>query len=152
MSKKNIAYKWPNDILVGKQKIAGILIQNLISDNIITHSVIGIGLNINQIVFDDFNPKATSLQLEINKHFVLEKIQNKLLNSIKNRVVAYRSGVALEADYLKALFQKDKVAVFESQSHKFNGIIRGVSDRGLLIIEVDNMVKEFGLKEVKMLF
>ena len=146
--------KWPNDILVGKKKIAGILIQNLISDNIITHSVIGIGLNVNQLVFDDFTLKATSLQLELDKDFILEEIQNKLLRSIEARVVAYRSaGVELlEADYLQALFQKDKIAVFESQSQKFNGIIRGVSDRGLLIIEIDNMVKEFGLKEVKMLF
>ena len=51
--------KWPNDILVNKFKIAGILIQNLISKNIITHTVIGIGLNINQVKFSNFFPKAT---------------------------------------------------------------------------------------------
>ena len=144
--------KWPNDILVDNHKIAGILIQNVIFRNTISHSVIGIGLNVNQLIFDDYMPKATSLKLELNKNFILEEIQNELLNSIQNRIKAYRSGTDTEAEYLNALFQKDKAAFFESKSQKFKGIIRGVTDRGLLIIETENLIKNFDLKEIKMLF
>jgi len=53
--------KWPNDILVNKNKIAGILIHNLISKGKIGYSVIGIGLNVNQLIFDNYIPKAISL-------------------------------------------------------------------------------------------
>ncbi|MEC9209657.1 MAG: biotin--[acetyl-CoA-carboxylase] ligase [Bacteroidota bacterium] len=144
--------KWPNDILVGNKKIAGILIQNVLCKNIITHSVIGIGLNVNQFVFEVYMPKATSLKLEMKKNFVLEEIQNELLSSMQNRIQAYRSGKESEMEYLNALFQKDKVAVFESKSQKFNGIIRGITDRGLIIIETENSIKKFDLKEIKMLF
>ena len=144
--------KWPNDIFIDKHKIAGILIQNVISSNIITHSVIGIGLNVNQLIFDDYTPKATSLKLELSQNFVLEEIQSKLLNSMQNRIKDYRSGADTEVEYLNALFQKDKVSVFAKKSQKFNGIIRGVTDRGLLIIEAENSIKNFDLKEIKMLF
>ncbi len=144
--------KWPNDILVGRKKIAGILIQNMISKDIISHSVIGIGLNINQLLFDDYDPQATSLKLELEKDFAVEEIQEILLNNIQNRIKAYRSGLAMEAEFNKALFQKDKISFFEDNQHKFNGIIRGVNNKGLLIVETERKIREFDTKEVKMLF
>ncbi len=58
--------KWPNDLLVNKKKLAGILIQNVVKKNTIEHTVIGIGLNINQKSFGGI-PNATSLTL-ITKH------------------------------------------------------------------------------------
>ncbi|MBC8300440.1 MAG: biotin--[acetyl-CoA-carboxylase] ligase [Pelagibacterales bacterium] len=144
--------KWPNDILVGNKKIAGILIQNVISRDIISHSVIGIGLNVNQLIFDAYTPKATSLKLEMKKKFNLEEIQKELLSSIQNRIRAYRLGKDIEAEYLDGLFQKDKVAFFESKSQKFNGIIRGVTASGLLMVETEKSIREFDLKEIKMVF
>lgn len=144
--------KWPNDILIGRKKIAGILIQNVICKNIITHSVIGIGLNVNQLSFNNYIPKATSLRLETDKNFNLEEIQNEVLGSMQNRVQDYRSGKDLNDKYLHSLFQKDKVAVFESKYQKFNGIIKGVTARGLLVLDSENIVKEFNSEEIKMLF
>lgn len=144
--------KWPNDIIVNKHKIAGILIQNITCKNMITHSVIGIGVNINQLIFDDFFPKATSLKIELSKSVLLEEIQNRLLSALQKRIIAYRLAEYTEFDYLNVLFQKDKISVFESRSQKFNGIIRGVTDVGKLIIETETEVKEYGLKDIRMLF
>ena len=144
--------KWPNDILVHKHKIAGILIENLVSNNIITHSVIGIGLNVNQLDFDDYKPIATSLRIELNKHLILKEIQTKILNSLSDKLRIYRGGRSLESEYLDALFQKDKVAFFETNFARFNGIIRGVTAEGLLIIETKDAIKNFSLKEIKMIF
>ena len=144
--------KWPNDILVGNKKIAGILIHNVIFRDTISHSVIGIGLNVNQLIFDAYDPKATSLKLEMKKKFNLEEIQKELISSIQNRIRAYRLGKDIEAEYLIGLFQKDKVAVFKSKSQKFNGIIRGVTASGLLMVETEKSIREFDLKEIKMVF
>ena len=55
----DVHVKWPNDVLVGTGKIAGILIQNFITGSKIRHTLIGIGLNVNQVQFD--LPQATSL-------------------------------------------------------------------------------------------
>ena len=144
--------KWPNDILIGRKKIAGTLIHNVISKDVITHSVIGIGLNINQLLFDDYEPKATSLRLELERDSSIEEIQEILLNSIQNRIKTSCSSLAMESDFNKALFQKDKISLFEDSEHKFNGIIRGVNKKGLLIVETESGAREFDIKEVKMLF
>ena len=144
--------KWPNDILVNKCKIAGILIQNLISKNRITHAVIGIGLNINQIEFTKFYPSATSIQKELGATINISDVKDSVLNALQLRLENYRLNSDLKEEYLSNLFQKDKVATFESNNQKFMGIIRGVTKSGLLQIETENSLKEFNLQEVKMLF
>ena len=144
--------KWPNDILVNKCKIAGILIQNLISKNRITHTVIGIGLNINQIEFTKFYPSATSVQKELGATINISDVKDTVLNALQLRLENYRLNSDLKEEYLSNLFQKDKVATFESNNQKFMGIIRGVTKSGLLQIETENSLKEFNLQEVKMLF
>ena len=144
--------KWPNDILVNKCKIAGILIQNLISKNRITHTVIGIGLNINQIEFTKFYPSATSIQKELGATINISDVKDSLLNALQLRLENYRLNSDLKDEYLSNLFQKDKVATFKSNNQKFMGIIRRVTKSGLLQIETENSLKEFNLQEVKMLF
>ena len=144
--------KWPNDILVNKRKIAGVLIQNIISEDKICYSVIGVGLNVNQLVFEDYNPKATSLAIELNKNFTLKEVENLFLSSVKNRIKTYRSRKDMELEYLDALFQINKVMVFKSNSQMFNGIIRNVNKKGFLVIETEDEIKHFGIKEIEMIF
>ena len=67
--------KWPNDIFIGKAKIAGVLIHNLISKLEITYSIIGIGLNVNQIIFSDYSPRAVSIRNILGKELDLEPHQ-----------------------------------------------------------------------------
>lgn len=144
--------KWPNDILVKKRKIAGILIDNLISKDKIRYSIIGVGLNINQLIFKEYNPKATSLAIELNKNLILEEVENLFLSSLRNRIKTYRSGKDMELEYLDLLFQINKVMVFKSNSQIFNGIIRNVNKKGFLVIETEDEIKHFGLKEIEMVF
>ena len=144
--------KWPNDILIGNSKVAGVLIENIISKNIVTHSVIGIGLNVNQVQFNNYSPKATSLKIERGKFFSLKILIDKLLINIQKRVVNYRLGIDINIEYLNSIFKKDIVSIFEIDSKIFNGIIRGVTDRGLIIIETESKLKKFDLKEIKMIF
>ena len=56
-----ITVKWPNDIYRRNLKICGMLIENTLSGGFITHSIIGIGLNINQTVFRSDAPNPVSL-------------------------------------------------------------------------------------------
>ena len=149
----NPQIKWPNDILVANQKIAGILIQNKIKGNRITHSVIGVGLNVNQIQFKEYSPKATSLQLLLNKELDIAKIQKQLLQFLSNRMKRFRSGDTQEKEFLSDFFLKDKVATFESNNQQFMGIIKGVNQSGKLLIKLeDDSIAEFDNQEVKFLF
>ena len=144
--------KWPNDILIKKKKIAGILIQNVVTNNIISHSVIGIGFNINQHNFPQFSHLATSLSLELNKQLDCVTIRDKFLNSLTNRFIAFRKGYKLDTDYHDALFLKDKIANLQKGQQQFKGIIKRVTSNGLLQVEVNKELKEFTTQEVDLIF
>ncbi|NJW55770.1 biotin--[acetyl-CoA-carboxylase] ligase, partial [Salinimicrobium sp. CDJ15-91] len=75
--------KWPNDILSANQKIAGILIENTISEGKVVASVIGIGLNVNQTQFDDL-PKAASMKTVSGRDFETEEVLELLLKDLEN--------------------------------------------------------------------
>ena len=59
--------KWPNDILSRQGKVAGILLEHCIAGGRIKHTIVGIGLNVNQLEFPDFTVPATSLRRESGK-------------------------------------------------------------------------------------
>ena len=145
--------KWPNDILVAKQKIAGILIQNKVQGDFITHSVIGLGFNVNQLVFMDYSPKATSLRLQLNKEYEVSEIQEQFLSFLSERLMRLKKGENQENEYLNSLFLKDKPATFESDDKQFMGIIKGVSESGKLLIKLqDDSIASFENQQVKYLF
>ena len=145
--------KWPNDILVDKKKIAGILIQNKLEGNNITHSVIGLGLNLNQLVFKEYSPNATSLRLIINKDCNVSKIQQQFLSFLFVRLNALKAGENQDNEYLDALFLKEKLAPFEHNKKQFMGVIKGVSQSGKLLINLENnRIVAFENQELKYLF
>ena len=62
--------KWPNDIILNKKKVCGILTEMAIDGSGVKYVVIGVGINVNQKVFvPELEGKATSLSLEIMKEF-----------------------------------------------------------------------------------
>ena len=145
--------KWPNDILVAKQKIAGILIQNKSQKDYITHSVIGLGFNVNQLKFKSYSPVATSLRLQLNKDYEVLQIQELFLSFLFSRLKRLKFGENQDKEYLKFLFLKDKSAAFEIDKKQFMGIIRGVNESGKLLIQLeDYSIAEFENQQVKYLF
>ena len=143
--------KWPNDILVNNKKIAGILINNIIKNNNIVYSIVGFGLNVNQLLFDDFYFNPTSISIELKKHFKIDLILNKLLCHLKrNNLVSNRA--LTNKKYQDNLYRKDVISVYETQGLKFKGTIVGVNDLGLLLVRKKNdKIVKFNLKEIKMI-
>ncbi|MGV6861659.1 MAG: biotin--[acetyl-CoA-carboxylase] ligase [Putridiphycobacter sp.] len=145
--------KWPNDILVKQQKICGILVENNIQGQLINQSIVGVGLNVNQIQFTN-NIKATSIWLkgvEVNKEDLLKQaIQyfdfyyDHLLNS---------NFALLLKLYYQHMFWFQKEGQFFSQDlGNFNAVVVGVDDHGKLKLKTDRGIKKFDLKEVKFLY
>jgi BirA family biotin operon repressor/biotin-[acetyl-CoA-carboxylase] ligase len=150
----NVHIKWPNDILAGSKKIAGVLIENLFRHDSSIDCIIGIGLNVNQKKFDNL-PFATSLYLESNVEFNIQKLLIDFCERLKSNLSFYKMNQALVSDhYNQKLFKINKPAAFEDLNGiKFMGIIRGVDENGALNVELeDDLLKKFKLKEIKMLF
>jgi len=148
---EGITIKWPNDIYVQNAKIAGILIENVLKGNSLDSVVVGIGLNINQIVFDDELMNVTSLKLIQSNDFDLDQILNKLLFFIEQRYLMLKNlnFFDLNKDYLEQLFRLNKLAKYEIKNHIIEGEIVGVTKLGKLQINIDGLIQKFDLKEVK---
>ncbi len=146
---KKISIKWPNDIYVNDQKIAGILIENTLKESSISSSIIGIGINVNQI---DFSIKtATSLTLIANKEFELMEVLNRLCEFFEARYLQLKSNKleSIDTAYLKRLYRLNEWANYKSVEAFFEGKIIGVSKIGKLQVELrSGAVKEFDLKEI----
>ncbi|WP_323788213.1 biotin--[acetyl-CoA-carboxylase] ligase [Psychroserpens sp.] len=147
--------KWPNDILSEQQKLSGILIENVIKQNQLQSSIIGIGINVNQMSFNDL-PNATSMQLISGNHFDRDHLLEEVLKQLKHYFLMLhsKSYKDLKLEYESHLFRKNKPSTFkDTQGNLFSGYIKGVSDFGLLQVLIeDEIVKSFDLKEVTLLF
>ncbi len=155
LSIPDMMVKWPNDIMSGSFKIGGILIENVLKGQWVQHSIIGIGLNVNQVHFENLD-KAASMK-SITGHFydldeLLHSILDKLylhLNEIEGKTMAQ-----LLPAYEKRLFRKDKPSTFtNAHGERFMGFIRRVSDTGKLVLELEDQIfREYDLKEVTLLY
>ncbi|VXB02853.1 Biotin--(acetyl-CoA-carboxylase) ligase [Flavobacterium sp. 9AF] len=145
--------KWPNDILSENKKICGVLIENTIKTDGTTKSIIGIGLNVNQEKFEEL-PQASSLKILKKREFDKEKLLLDLINKLENNLKEIGNPDYLWEKYHSLLFKKDIPMAFESSEKlRFMGIIKGVSRNGKLILLLEeDCIKEFDIKEIKMLY
>ncbi|MET6991910.1 biotin--[acetyl-CoA-carboxylase] ligase [Sediminicola arcticus] len=154
----DLSVKWPNDILSGHHKIAGILIENILSGDKIQSSVIGIGLNVNQMHFNNL-PNVSSIKLILGKNMDLDELLSSILKSMQETFAVLNAkdpsivNTILE-NYKSVLFRKDKPSTFRNENDElFMGFITDVSAEGKIIVTLeDDVKKEFGLKEIKLLY
>ena len=147
--------KWPNDIMSARYKISGILIENILKNNEIAASVIGVGLNVNQTDFPGL-PQASSLKLATGNNFNLDELLKRITDEFEEKIteITAKAETSILEEYAKNLFRKDQVSTFQLPDATFlTGIIRGVTTSGRLNIEIeDSIFKTFDLKEIKLMY
>lgn len=150
-----LSVKWPNDILSENKKVCGILIENVIKNNKLEASIIGIGLNVNQTEFKHL-PNASSLKIITGTVFNTDELLQLLIKNLKYyfTILEKRNLKVLKNEYENLLFRKDKPSTFKDQKGDvFTGFIKGINEIGeLQIILEDEILKEFDLKEVQLLY
>ncbi|APU09276.1 biotin--[acetyl-CoA-carboxylase] ligase [Cellulophaga lytica] len=151
----NLAVKWPNDILSANSKICGILIENILIGSKIQSSIIGIGLNVNQLTFNNL-PNVSSLKLLKGVTFNLDEVLQVIIVKLKKYLTSnyLNSPDVLRALYQEIMFRIHKPSTFKSKEGEvFMGFIKGVSSSGRLIVLLeDNIFKEYNLKEIQLLY
>jgi len=147
-----LSVKWPNDIYIKDKKIGGILIENKLKGSLLASSIIGLGLNINQINFSPDLPNPTSLLLETNKRQDTYDLIGLFCEHLERRYLQLKAKQYhdLDQDYLKALYGYQELRIYKIAATKaiFEGKIIGISPEGKLQIETIYEVLEFYFKEV----
>jgi BirA family biotin operon repressor/biotin-[acetyl-CoA-carboxylase] ligase len=151
----HVTIKWPNDIYYQDKKIAGILIENDITGNEITQSIIGIGLNVNQEMFlsDALNPVSLKqiLGADIDRDLLLSEITGKLFSSYEE----LKSGEweNIRDYYHESLYRSSGMYIFSDENGPFNAKIISVADDGVLSLITDNdEIRKYLFKEVSFVF
>lgn len=78
-----LTIKWPNDIYYGDKKLAGILVENILSGDRIAYSIAGIGLNVNQLEFKSGAPNPISMQQIMGEEYDVEVLLSGFLNALQ---------------------------------------------------------------------
>lgn len=144
--------KWPNDVYFGDKKVAGILIQNALSGAKMQHSVVGIGINVNQTDFPAHVPNPGSMKGISGNTFDIDRSMEELFGLLERRYVQLKEGAwsSLEADYLRHLYGKGQLRTFaRSDGSTFQGRIAGVAENGFLLIDTGERQEAFEVKEVQ---
>ncbi|WP_422361550.1 biotin--[acetyl-CoA-carboxylase] ligase [Reichenbachiella sp.] len=145
---KELKIKWPNDIYYRDRKLGGILIENTLKGSHIEHSIIGIGLNVNQSHFS--NVHATSLSDITDSSYEVNELIEQILIELEKKYLELKGGKLkmLEAQYLRRLYQFETTSMYEADGRIFQGKIIGINPSGLLKVQENELIHEFAFKEV----
>jgi BirA family biotin operon repressor/biotin-[acetyl-CoA-carboxylase] ligase len=151
MEAATFSIKWPNDIYFKDRKIAGILIENALTGQEFSQSIVGIGLNVNQEAFPSHIPNPVSLKQILGKEVCL----STLLEKIIRRVIHWYK--LLKADqihlvsqvYHDALYRKSDFHLYQDKNGQFRAKIQSVGDDGYLYVVTDEgEERRYAFKEI----
>ena len=150
----NISLKWPNDVMIGNKKVAGVLIENLLKTNKEIDCIIGIGLNVNQEIFSHL-PQATSLFNETKQTFNLTDLLNQIVTEIEFELRNYSKKNLQNHlnNFNSILYKRETPMTFKDCNNQlFMGIIKNVSlDGKIHILKDDDILYSFTNKEIEYL-
>jgi len=143
--------KWPNDIYVKDDKIAGILIENSITGETLESSIVGIGLNINQENFPSGVGNVVSMKINTGKDYDRDICLREILSAIdlRYRQLLYGDRIIIRKEYISRLYRYNEEHLFRNENKIFKGKITDVLPSGQLKIEDENgKISHFSYKEV----
>lgn len=144
--------KWPNDIYVDGEKIAGMLVQNTLRGNQIQASILGIGLNVNVIQFSASIPNPTSMRLKGEPIQDLRQVLDQCLQQINLHYLKLRENITIfDHEYRLLLYRRQERSSFliSNTGKEMIGYIQDVGPLGhLKMIMHDGTHRHFSIKEV----
>lgn len=142
--------KWPNDVLINKKKVSGILTESSIKGSKVERVVIGIGINLNQVAFQgEFNFPPTSLKLEAGDTINRENMLAEILNNFEELLIelSNKPENILNDWRAKCKMIGDKISISENDKIK-TGIFYDIDENGYLILKHNNSIEKIHFGDV----
>jgi BirA family biotin operon repressor/biotin-[acetyl-CoA-carboxylase] ligase len=145
---RSVDLKWPNDVILNDRKVGGVLIEVSGSPNAASRVVVGIGINLNQLIFpEELGGTATSLANETGRSTSVADFRDALLDRL---AAWYRRW--LEGDAVGVRRRWEELSSYARGAHVrvslgaslIIGVTDGLAPSGALRIQLD----EGGVREV----
>lgn len=144
--------KWPNDILYDNQKLSGVLISNLLKNNKMDLSIVGIGINVNQTEFLDWPTHPVSMKMITGYIFDLEELLHSAVDSIYETIKSLRQGgyPAINDYYLGHLYRYRQWGDYSFDDKVKHLFMKGLDVFGRLVLcDEDSNEFVFDVKQIK---
>jgi BirA family biotin operon repressor/biotin-[acetyl-CoA-carboxylase] ligase len=135
---ESLQIKWPNDLYWKDQKLGGILIESVLNTaGQWPWAIVGIGINVNQKIFDPALPNPISLFQISGQEQEPAAVAKRLCGTIGNYLeqLQEKKSAALLAAYNRLLYKKEQIVRFKSGDRLFSAVVKEVSQQGLLCLE-----------------
>lgn len=149
----DVSIKWPNDIYIQDNKVAGILIQNQLQGKQIRSSIVGVGLNVNQSIWSAAIPNPTSLYNVLKQKFDLEVLLASCQSYMMKEYLRLKSGLDTEIYdfYHNNLYKRLVPSKFNTQKGIIEGHIIKVRKTGEIEIQTTEGVECYAFREISFL-
>ncbi|MCQ2083304.1 MAG: biotin--[acetyl-CoA-carboxylase] ligase [Bacteroidaceae bacterium] len=147
-----VSVKWPNDIYWKDFKMAGILIEHTVMGRSIQHSVVGVGLDVNQTVFESDAPNPVSMAMVAGHEFNLEPLLQSVVACFIEYMGRYTSEEMQKTDrrYHDRMYRGTGFHQFRDINGLFKARICNVEPNGCLVLETDGGEKRtYEFKQVQ---
>lgn len=132
--------KWPNDVLIHKKKVCGILIETRTQIDRLQYAVFGIGINVNMAMYNSPELKdiATSLSDEIGKPISRIQLLQQLFKELERSYLDMLSGISLFPEWSSNLITIGKLVRVQSGDDIFEGTAELANEDGSLLLRLSN--------------
>jgi BirA family biotin operon repressor/biotin-[acetyl-CoA-carboxylase] ligase len=144
--------KWPNDIYWKHHKICGTLTQHFLQGTLIQHTIVGVGLNVNQCHFTSDAPNPISLAQILGREVCREQLLEAIIARIHHNLDLLRQGelTLIHDSYKQGLYWLNEWHGFSTADADFEGRIVDVEPSGLLVVEMRHgALRRFAFKEIQ---
>ncbi len=136
---KESQIKWPNDVLIDKKKVAGVLTELHAEKGRLEYMVVGVGVNVNNRLPEELHETATSIKREIDSEIETESLFKNILRVMDE---LYRTLIAGEYEEIRERWlahtnmigKKIKIHEFDSVR---TGVVKGIDKSGGLLVDID---------------
>ncbi|WP_314917681.1 bifunctional biotin--[acetyl-CoA-carboxylase] ligase/biotin operon repressor BirA [Pseudomonas helleri] len=144
--------KWPNDVLVGNKKIAGILLELVGDPADVCHVVIGIGINVNMMVASDVDQSWTSVRLEAGQAINRNELIVALGRNLQGYLIRHEAEgfAAIQAEWESSHLWQGREVTLIAGTHTVDGVVAGVDQQGALRLNVAGQEKVFSGGELSL--
>jgi len=137
--------KWPNDVLIGGQKVCGILTEMNAEATRVRYIVVGIGINVNQASFPT-DLAATSLRLATGSEWSRVELAAALLKSLDREYRQLTGDADARSSILRRFAENSswvngKAVRIEENGSLSEGTTEGLDERGFLLVRTPSGVK-----------
>lgn len=142
--------KWPNDVLINKKKVSGILLESSSSGSKINKLVIGVGMNVNQSQFaGEYNYPPTSVKLELKQIVSRERLLAEFLNLFEETLekVEHHPESILNDWRNNSRMIGERITVKTAKGDK-SGIFIDIDDDGFMLLKHQDKVERITIGDV----